>query len=76
MLFWRNNSECDSLRPEGKKVWGVSRSDGGSGGQAVKNNVIAIDKNKKSAHIIDPTVRFEAGADQPVGVDVEKKRIY
>lgn len=37
-------------------------------------DIIAIDKNSRSAFIIDPTIRYES--EQPAKVDKEKKDIY
>ena len=39
-------------------------------------DIITIDRKKKVALILDPTVRYEAGENQAVEVDEEKRRIY
>ena len=39
-------------------------------------DIIAIDRKRNTAEIIDPTVRFETSSCQPVDVDSEKKNIY
>ncbi|KAJ4430074.1 hypothetical protein ANN_22283 [Periplaneta americana] len=39
-------------------------------------DVIAINRNKQTAEIIDPTIRFEISATQPSEVNEEQKKIY
>ncbi|KAJ4438964.1 hypothetical protein ANN_14918 [Periplaneta americana] len=39
-------------------------------------DIIAINRNKQTAEIIDPTIRFENSATQPSEVNEEKKKIY
>ena len=39
-------------------------------------DIISIDKSKREAEIIDPTIRFETSNSQPEEVNVEKKNIY
>ncbi|KAJ4434411.1 hypothetical protein ANN_22972 [Periplaneta americana] len=46
------------------------------GGSNRKIDIIAINRNKQTAEIIDPTIRFEISATQPSEVNEEKKKIY
>ncbi|KAJ4436141.1 hypothetical protein ANN_18768 [Periplaneta americana] len=46
------------------------------GGSNRRIDIIAINRNKQTAEIIDPTIRFEISATQPSEVDEEKKKIY
>ena len=39
-------------------------------------DIIAIDRKNKVAHILDPTVRYEAGENQAAEMNEEKRRIY
>ena len=39
-------------------------------------DIIAINRKKKLAEIIDPTIRFEISNNQPQEVNIEKKTIY
>ena len=45
-------------------------------GSSRRVDIIAIDREKDTAIIIDPTVRFETGENQPLEVNEEKKGIY
>ncbi|KAJ4444040.1 hypothetical protein ANN_05829 [Periplaneta americana] len=46
------------------------------GGSNRRIDIIAINRNKQTAEIIDPTIRFEISATQPSEVNKEKKKIY
>ncbi|KAJ4444418.1 hypothetical protein ANN_06210 [Periplaneta americana] len=46
------------------------------GGSNRRIDIIAINRNKQTAEIIDPTIRFEISATQPSEVNEEKKKIY
>ncbi|KAJ4448399.1 hypothetical protein ANN_10415 [Periplaneta americana] len=46
------------------------------GGSNCRIDIIAINKNKQTVEIIDPTIRFEISATQPSEVNEEKKKIY
>ncbi|KAJ4435363.1 hypothetical protein ANN_17977 [Periplaneta americana] len=46
------------------------------GGSNRSIDIIAINRNKQTAEIIDPTIRFEISATQPTEVNEEKKKIY
>lgn len=46
------------------------------GGSSRRIDIIAIDRNKNTAIILDPTVRCESGAEQPNEVHLEKCKIY
>jgi len=45
-------------------------------GSTRRLDIIAINTNKKSALVLDPTIRMETGVDQPESVNTEKKGIY
>ena len=45
-------------------------------GKSRRVDIVMMNRSKKSAIIIDPTVRCEKGLDQPAKVDAEKKSIY
>ncbi|KAJ4426632.1 hypothetical protein ANN_26430 [Periplaneta americana] len=46
------------------------------GGSNRRLDIIAINRNKQTAEIIDPTIRFEISTTQPSEVNEEKKKIY
>ncbi|KAJ4446423.1 hypothetical protein ANN_13119 [Periplaneta americana] len=46
------------------------------GGYNRRIDIIAINRNKQTAEIIDPTIRFEISATQPSEMNEEKKKIY
>ncbi|KAJ4448837.1 hypothetical protein ANN_00228 [Periplaneta americana] len=46
------------------------------GGSNRRIDIIAINRNKQTAEIIDPTIRFEISATQPSEMNEEKKKIY
>ena len=46
------------------------------GGSSRRIDIIAIDRNKNAAFILDPTVRYETSPDQPGEVHEEKCKIY
>ncbi|KAJ4439602.1 hypothetical protein ANN_07730 [Periplaneta americana] len=46
------------------------------GGRNRRIDIIAINRNKQTAEIIDPTIRFEISATQPSEVNEEEKKIY
>ncbi|KAJ4441534.1 hypothetical protein ANN_11390 [Periplaneta americana] len=46
------------------------------GGRNRRIDIIAINSNKQTAEIIDPTIRFEISATEPSEVNEEKKKIY
>lgn len=54
-----------------EEIIGISQQD-----SLRRIDIIAIDRKKNSAFIIDPTVRFEATLDQPNLVNDEKNKIY
>jgi len=39
-------------------------------------DIIAINRKKRKAYILDPTIRYEKSNDQPMEVHLEKKSIY
>ncbi|KAJ4429713.1 hypothetical protein ANN_21917 [Periplaneta americana] len=46
------------------------------GGSNRRIDIIVINRNKQTAEIIDPTIRFEISTTQPSEVNEEKKKIY
>lgn len=54
-----------------EEVCGLSEAD-----SIRRIDMIAIDRERNNAFIIDPTVRFENSRDQPDRVHLEKVRIY
>ncbi|KAJ4449887.1 hypothetical protein ANN_01293 [Periplaneta americana] len=46
------------------------------GGSNRRIDIVAINRNKQSVEIIDPTIRFEISATQPSEVNEEEKEIY
>ena len=47
-----------------------------SKGNNKRVDIFAVGHSKKLGYILDPTVRFEIYDEQPLDVNVEKKRIY
>ena len=66
---------ANSLRSKGLEVYEEVHclADGDSNRRI---DIIAINRQKASADIVDPTIRFEVSLNQPNEVDLEKKKNY